>query len=66
MGEVVSTIPTSKRHFFELFFCSKHPKGLSFYHLLPSPWRWRKGFSFHFFYSSCFFFWIPLQLRCKI
>ncbi|TYH64673.1 hypothetical protein ES332_D06G002300v1 [Gossypium tomentosum] len=23
MGEVVSTIPTSKRHFFELFFCSK-------------------------------------------
>ncbi|XP_052488923.1 uncharacterized protein LOC105785429 isoform X2 [Gossypium raimondii] len=27
--------------------------------------RWRKGFSFHFFYSPCFFFWIPLQLRCK-
>ncbi|XP_012466966.1 uncharacterized protein LOC105785429 isoform X1 [Gossypium raimondii] len=39
--------------------------GFSFYHLLPSPWRWRKGFSFHFFYSPCFFFWIPLQLRCK-
>ncbi|TYH80433.1 hypothetical protein ES332_D03G132200v1 [Gossypium tomentosum] len=40
--------------------------GLSFYHLLPSPWRWRKGFSFHFFYSPCFFSWTPLQLRCKL
>ncbi|XP_040946072.1 uncharacterized protein [Gossypium hirsutum] len=27
--------------------------------------RWRKGFSFHFFYSPCFFSWTPLQLRCK-
>ncbi|TYH80435.1 hypothetical protein ES332_D03G132200v1 [Gossypium tomentosum] len=58
MGEVVSTIPTSNG-----------PKRLAENKMLmlrQLAKRWRKGFSFHFFYSPCFFSWTPLQLRCKL